>query len=157
MAEGDDVFRIVAHEPVAPIADRMQNCEELLAGFVKVVLMPGWSLLIELPLHHACRLQRFQPGGQDVARRACVESDVVKAVLAKGDLPKCEKRPFLADHFQGDFNGTDSGVSNARGSHFGLLSPDWWIGNPNPLTWCPQRGPSVGWCFQSTFTKGWLR
>jgi hypothetical protein len=110
VAEGHDVLGIVAHEPVAPIADRVQNSEELLPRLGKMVLMPSRPLLVELALHNPRGLQRLQPRGEDVARRTCVEDDVVEAMLAEGDLAKREQRPFLANHFQGGINGTDSRI-----------------------------------------------
>jgi hypothetical protein len=117
VAESHDVLWIVAHELVAPIADRVQNSEELLTRLSKVILISSGPLLIELALHDPRGLQRLQPRSEDVARGACIERDVVEAMLAEDDLAKGEQRPFFADHFQGGINGTDSGVGNAWGSH----------------------------------------
>jgi len=45
VAEGHDVLRIVADKPVAPIADRVQETEELLTRLRKMILMPSGPLL----------------------------------------------------------------------------------------------------------------
>ena len=89
----------------------------LLTRLSKVILISSGPLLIELALHDPRGLQRLQPRSEDVARGACIERDVVEAMLAEDDLAKGEQRPFFADHFQGGINGTDSGVGNAWGSH----------------------------------------
>src|SRR5271154_780090 len=107
----------------------------MLTRLRKMILMPRGPLLIELAPHDPRGLQGLQARSENVARRTCIGSDVVEAMLAKGDLAKREKRPLLADQFHGGINGTDSRVGSAWGSHSPFISPCVWVGKSNPLTW----------------------
>jgi hypothetical protein len=117
VTKSDNVISIGARELVAPLSDRMQNAEKLFACLGQVIFISGGAFVIQDSPHHTGHFQTFQPCRENVPRRSGIVRDVIKAMLAGGELSKRQKRPFFAYHFQRGINGTDSRVGGAWGSH----------------------------------------
>jgi hypothetical protein len=93
VAKGHDVLRIVTHKPIAPIADCVQNGEEVLTRFTKIILMPRGVRLVELSPHDARSLQGLQPRREN-SRWGCApcrdfEKRVETSSLAPGERSTC--------------------------------------------------------------------